>query len=457
MTGNLPQAVLDQLKACQDLRLQGMISEAIAYARSAVSMAPDDPDIRSHLLFNMQYDPAATPGTLLMEHRAYAAALPPYEAPPHPNPREYEKRINLGFVSADLHQHPVGYFMMPVLSAIDQSLFQVHAYYNCNIDDGVNRFLREHTNVWHDVMGKSHGEVEDLVRRDGIDILIDLNGHTGYNRLPVFARKPAPVQATWGGYFGTTGLPQMDYLIADNCLTPPGAERWVTERLVRLPSAYLCFAVLRGAPEVRQRPHREPGHVTFASFNNTIKINPSTIALWAKVLRAVPESTMLLKAKRLNDPEIVERFYSWFAAEGIPRQRVTMELASPPPEYMARYHDVDIVLDTRPVSGGTTTLDALWMGVPVITLPGETFASRHSLTYLTAADVCDFAAANEQAYVDTARQLACDPAALDYWRGELRDCVRRSTLVQAEDFTRGFERALRVMWFNWCSTGGQNG
>ena len=449
-------------KLAEILKFQGRAGEATSYYRRAVELAPDAPGFHSNLLLCLQYDPAMTPGALLTEHQAYGAKLAAFvgaslPAPAHANRRDPDKRINIGYVSADLHQHPVGFLMMPVLAAHDRQGFAVHCYYGNRDADGVTAFLKDRADVWRSTVDVGDDDLAAMIRADGIDILVDLAGHTLNNRLPVFARKPAPVQATWAGYFGTTGLAAIDYLITDRHLSPPGSERYAVEKLARLPDGYLCWAMPSHAPAVGPLTASTPGALTFGCFNNLAKINPLVIALWSRLLRDLPASRLVLKTRELADAAVRERLLGLFAIEGISAARITLEGPSAHPEYLRRYNDIDIALDPFPYSGGLITVDALWMGVPVVSMPGDRFASRHSLTYLRVSGLDELVADGPENYLRIAKELAQDLPRLAALRAGLRERVSASPLRRSRNFTRGLEAALRAMWRDWCEQGPQRG
>jgi predicted O-linked N-acetylglucosamine transferase (SPINDLY family) len=292
-----------------------------------------------------------------------------------------------------------------------------------------------------------------MIRQDGIDILVDLAGHTAGNRLPVFARKPAPVQASWAGYVGTTGLAAIDYLITDRWQSPAGSERYMAESLARLPDGYVCWSVPGHAPEVGPLPATSAGAVTFGCFNTLAKINPPVIALWARLFRQLPGSRLVLKTRELADTSVREHILELFDAEGVTAARITLEDRSPHPELLARYNGIDIALDAFPYSGGVTTIEALWMGVPVVTMPGERFASRHSLSHLSNIGLEELVADGPDDYLRIAAALARDLPRLQALRRGLRNRMRASPLLQSQRFTRGLEETFRAMWRSWCGAG----
>jgi predicted O-linked N-acetylglucosamine transferase (SPINDLY family) len=290
----------------------------------------------------------------------------------------------------------------------------------------------------------------DRIREDRIDILVDLAGHTANNRLLVFARKPAPVQATWLGYPNTSGLAAMDYFLSDAVETPPGAEKWFSEEVIRLPDDYACYLPPAYAPEVGPLPAQGRGHVTFGCFNNLAKVNGEVVALWARLLHRMGNSRLVLKTHSLGDTGVRERYHAMFEAHGVDRKRVDLLARSPHPELLAHYNKIDIALDPFPWSGGITTCEALWMGVPVVTLAGETFAGRHSASHLHNVGLGDWVVETPEEYLMIAERWSRDVAALAELRAGLRGRMARSALTDGERLTRSLETAYRKMWARYC-------
>lgn len=434
----------------------GRAAEAAIFYRRGAELAPDAHRrhaFYSNMLLSLQYDPAMTPGALLLEHRAFAAMLPEAR-PAYANQRDPDRPLHIGYVSPDLHQHPVGFLLTPILAAHDHANFAVHCYYERRSGDAITASLKKQADIWRVTREIDDASMAAMIRDDKVDILVDLAGHTANNRLPVFALRPAPVQVTWAGYEGTTGLDAIDYLLTDRWQSPPGSDRYAVEKLVALPDGYLCWAVPAHAPEVGPLPARAPGAVTFGCFNNLAKINPPVIALWGRLMRELPQSRLVLKAAALRDGAARERIAALFTVEGIESARVVLEDASPHDAYLRRHHDIDIALDPFPFCGGVTTVDALWMGVPVVTMPGERFASRHSLSHLSNAGLGELVADSPDAYIRTAKDLAFDLPRLAALRAGMRDRLRASPLLQATRFTRGLEAAFRAMWRAWCEQPG---
>jgi len=435
---------------------QCRMEEAVDCFRKTLELKPDHTVAHSNLLMNLQYDTTVTPEELLLESRAWERlqlAGTKVMPPPSTNPAP-ERRLRIGYVSGDLRRHPVGYFLDSVLASHNKQHFEVFCYANQSFGDGLTDRLRQNTDQWRAIFGWSDASVAELIREDSIDILIDLSGHTARNRLLVFGRKPAPVQATWAGYVGTTGLSAMDYLISDPRETPEGTDHWYREAVVRLPDCYVCYSPPEYAPPVSPLPARKNGFITFGCFNNLAKINRPVMDLWICLLQEIPDARLVLVTKALGDPTISARFRQVFADGGV-AERIDFSGLVPHPELLARYGEMDIALDPFPYSGGLTTLESLWMGVPVITLGGDRFASRHSLSHLTAAGLPEFIVADQAAYLARAVSLAHDFSHLESIRTGLRERMRISPLCDAHRFTRNLEEAYRNMWRRWCD--GQHG
>lgn len=365
--------------------------------------------------------------------------------------RDPDRRLRIGYVSADFGRHPVGWFMAPVLPNHDQSQVEVVCYSDREVEDDLTRFLRSHCQDWVSVLGMDDRALAERIRADGIDLLIDLGGHTARNRLGTFALAPAPVQATWGGLIGTTGLPAMDWLIGDQQQIPVGAERLYTERIARLPNGYVCYGPPDYAPEVTPLPVLHNGWVTFGCFNRLAKLSDETLVLWARVLAAVPESRLMLNTKELTCQTLRERVTGRFARLGIGADRLDLRPGGSHAEMLAAYGDVDVALDPMPYSGGLTTLEALWMGVPVVTLPGRRFCARHSLSHVTVLGHPEWASSDPDGYVRIVAGLAEHTDALAKLRAGMRARMAASPLCDGAAFTRDLEAAYREIWRQHCA------
>jgi predicted O-linked N-acetylglucosamine transferase (SPINDLY family) len=436
--------------ALQDL---GRLDEARASFERALALKPDYAAVYSNILVLRNYDPAIDDVGLLEAHRGYDRSVTaPLRGPAVVvADRAPDRPLRIGYVSGDLCRHPVGYFLMPVLGAHAAAAVEAWCYSGRVVEDDLTERLRAAAQGWRTTAGIGDAELADQIRADKIDILVDLSGHTGANRLPVFGRKPAPVQAAWLGYFNTTGVSAIDYVLMDAATVPEGSERWFTETVVRLPEGRFCYAPPEYAPAVAPLPARARGQVSFGSFNNMSKVTPAVIALWAAVLQAVPDARLILKWKSLADAAECARVRQAFGAHGVAPERLDLRGPSPHPAMLGEYGEIDIGLDPFPFCGGLTTCEALWMGVPIVTLPGSRPVSRQTLGFLSQLDLAELAAADAAAYVDTAVTLARDLDRLAALRDGLRARMAASPLCDGPRFTRGLEAAFRTMWQRWCA------
>ena len=436
------------------LKLQGKLDQAVASYRKAVALRPNFAMAHSNLLYNLHYLQGLTIEEIFAEHRRWNArhAAPlAGEIRPHANVRDPDRRIRVGFVSGKFRRHPVGYMITPALEARDGPAWELYCYSGGGRRDDLTERIRATADVWREIDGIDDGGVARLIRDDEIDILVDLIGHVWGNRLLVFARKPAPVQVKWvGGQINTTGLDAMDYFLSDPVETPAGAEKWFSEEVVRLPDGYVCYAPPAYAPEVGPLPALRRGYVTFGCFNKPAKINDGVVAVWARLLHRLPTARLVLKTRLLGDLAVRERIHAMFEAHGIERERVDLLAESPHAELLAHYNEIDVALDPFPYSGGLTTCEALWMGVPVVTLPGEAFAGRHSASHLHNVGLGDWVVETPEHYVAVAERWARDCAALSELRAGLRGRMAASPLCDGPRFARNLEAAFRAMWRRWC-------
>ena len=408
---------------------------------------PGDAAAHAKALFCQQYVPGVTAADLLASHRQWDDRHGrPLQGPPPPvdDPRP-DRPLRLGFLSQDLGMHPVGRLLLGTVEHLDRREFPLYYYNDRLTRDPLTERIAATAHARRDVRGRGDVELAQQIRADRIDILFDLDGYTS-SRMPVLARKPAPLQVAWLGYPGTTGLPAMDYLLADACEIPAGREADYSELILRMPHGYLCYAPPDDAPPVAEPPLAAAGCVTFGSFNNLAKINEPVIEAWSAILRRVPGSRLLLKFQGLQHPELADRYRRLFAAHGIEPARLVLEGHAPHAELLARYGAVDVALDPFPYSGGLTTCEALWMGVPVITLPGDTFAGRHSLSHLSSVGLTETVAADRQAYVELAVRLAGDVARLAQLRRRLRPQMAASPLCDGPRFAAALAAQLLAAW-----------
>jgi protein O-GlcNAc transferase len=438
------------------LRMTGRVGEAVAAYREALRCKPDAMGIHSQLLLSLHYDAAYDPAAIYQEHRhwyqRHAESLcGPGRA--HANSRDPGRRIRIGYVSPDLCDHVVARFLLPLLSCHDHSQVEVFCYAPVPRPDDMADRLRTYAHHWKSLLGLSDEQAADLIRRDEIDILVDLAGHTPGHSLLVFARKPAPVQVTWLGYPDTTGLPTIDYRLTDAFADPPGlTESLHSEYLVRLPQTAWCFHPVGYTRPVGPLPSIAAGHVTFGTFNNFAKVSQISLELWCRVLQQVPDSHLLLKGSALGSSQVISRLHQFFTERDVASERLDLVPYDPSAMGHLRWYDqMDISLDTFPYHGTTTTCEALWMGVPVVTLTGRTHVSRVGVSLLSNMGLADLVADSPDRYVQIAISLAHDRSRLQEFRSTLRQRMQRSPLMDAPRFARNMEAAYRAMWRTWCS------
>jgi predicted O-linked N-acetylglucosamine transferase (SPINDLY family) len=428
------------------LVLLGRPQEAEECYRQALTLRPDYHAAHSNYLLALNYldlDPMA----ITQAHRAWGAQLAQPAPVASAQIRQTTARLRIGYVSPDFRTHSVAYFFLPLLRAHDHTRYEIYCYSDVKRPDVVTTECARLADHWRDMRGTSDDAMEAAVRADHIDILVDLAGHTEGNRLPLFARRVAPRQVSYLGYPNTTGLATMDYRITDARTDPAGCEPQYSERLLRLPHSFLCYAPPAHAPAVAVPPALSAGHITFGSFNNLAKISPGMVTLWSELLRGLPGTRLLLKNKSLRDPGVRARYTALFAAHGIAASRLQLVGWLPAgADHLALYHHVDVALDTHPYNGTTTTCEALWMGVPVVTLAGARHASRVGASLLQQVGLGELIAADAAGYVAVARRLAAAPQALAELRRTLRDRMQNSPLCRPDAFARDMENAYDIIW-----------
>jgi predicted O-linked N-acetylglucosamine transferase (SPINDLY family) len=432
----------------------GRATDAVREYREAFRAAPDFHPALTSVLGTLNAASEVTPDEVFAAHREWAAtvAAPLYPvAPRFGNARDPSRRLRIGYVSPDLRHHPVGTMLAPVLEQHDPRRVETFCYYNYPRGDVMTERMRRAAHRWRDIAERDDATVADAIRADGIDILVDLAGHTRHTRLLVFARRPAPIQVSWLGYFNTTGLATMDYFVTDPVSSPPGQERYFVERLVRLPATRFCYEPPEFLPEVNALPARSRGHVTFGCLNALAKVNDRVLALWGRILAAVPDARLLLQAAALDDPLVQRDFRTRAAAHGIAAERLELRRFVSVEQAAGSYHDIDIALDPFPFCGGMTSLDALWMGVPVVTLPQAMIAGRQSASMLANLGLLELIAADEATYVAAAVALARDLDRLAALRAGLRGRFGRSPLADYARFAGDLEDAFEGMWRTWLT------
>jgi predicted O-linked N-acetylglucosamine transferase (SPINDLY family) len=435
-------------------RLQGRAEESIACFRAALALEAKA-GTHSNLLLGLHYSRQFAPALIAREHRAWGDLHTQMTAPAGFEVERFapNRRLRIGYVSPDFCRHAVAHFIEPVLRSHDRAAVEVFAYAEVVAPDAVTARLRRLVDHWRPTLALDDDQLAAQIRADRIDVLVDLAGHTAGNRLPVFVRRPAPVQVTWLGYPDTTGLAAMDYRLTDEHADPVGrTEEFHTERLVRLPASFLCYQPKEQLPEPGELPAQRNGWITFGCFNHLAKWDESVLALWADVLALVPGSRLLLRARGVGDPGVTARLTVFFAGRGIGAERLRFSGAELSDwDQLACYQQVDIALDTFPYHGTTTTCEALWMGVPVVTLAGETHVSRVGVSLLAAIGCEPWVAQTGDEYAAIACELAADLSKLAMTRVGLREQMRRSPLMAAGRFTRDLEQAYRDFWVERCA------
>lgn len=428
----------------------GEWEEAVALSRRLLEVCPT-PETHSMMLFILSHS-CLDADELTREHFGFGER---WEADwrtqwhSHPNDRDPMRQLRVGFVSADLYNHAVSHFIAPLFQSLkDNPAVALYIYYNNTIDDETSRGMRANVAVWRPIADLDDDAAERLIRADAIDILIDLSGHSARNRLPLFARKPAPVQATYIGYGGTTGMRAMDYILCDQFLVPEGRyDDQFSERIVRLPSGALFLPDLT-APPVNELPALKNGYLTFGSFHRASKLSRGVIAHWAKLLHAVPDSRMLLGGLQ---PGIDDRLIDWFELEGIPRERLLLRPRAPVHEYLKQHYDVDVCLSPFPYTGSTTIGHALWMGVPTLAAIGPTNPSHAAAVFMVHLGLGSFITEGDDMYVKLGVFLAQNTQTLALMRASMRQRLSDSILGYPDVAAAGLELGLRKMWLRWCN------
>lgn len=435
------------------LQALGRLNEAAAALEEGIRLAPEEQVAAAHtsLILNMHYQGTVSEAEIFAAAQRFAAHIAVPANTHFKNLPEPGRRLRIGYVSGDFNQHPVGFFLSPVLANHDPESVEIYAYSNNTQNDWMTQQLRALCTQWRNLAGMSDRAAALLIAADDIDILVDLSGHTGNNRLQTFARKPAPVQLSWLGFWGTTGLPTIDYVLSDATTIPKGDESHYSETVFRLPDSRFCYAPPHQAPApATTPPYVKNGYITFGSFNNLSKIGPDVIQLWARVLQQTPTARLLLKWASLADGAMRQNLFNAFASHGISPEQMILRAASPHDEMLAEYGDMDIALDPFPFSGGLTSCEALWMSVPVVTLPGSRSVSRQTQGFLRSIGLPELVAPSADEYVRIATDLAADHPRLSELRRTLRRRMAASPLCDGYVFTRNLEAAYRTMWENWC-------
>jgi len=442
------------------LKEQALIDDAILTYRRALQMNPNLLAARSNYLLCLNCDSKIDSASLFSEHLAFGSAI-------SRSPRQLfssnlitdrnpDRQLRIGYLSPDLREHPVASFLEPILASHDAVNFQIVCYSDTVLADATTQRLQKYPHLWRQTSALSDQQLAELIRADRIDILIELAGHTANNRLPMFALRPTPIAMTYLGYANTTGLPPsiMQWRITDHVADPPGlTEAHHSEQLIRLPDCFLCYRPPESAPAVEPPPSEKTGQITFGSFNQLAKVSCATLDHWSRVLHAVPNSRLLLKSKSLGEEKPRQLMQSAFEALGISPQRLILEGYQPSvTSHLARYNEVDIALDTFPYQGTTTTCEALYMGVPLITLTGDTHRARVGTSILKALGLSELIARDSQTFVTLAAQLAQNLSLLRDLRLNLREIINSSRLTDAPRFTKNMQQIYRDAWQKYCNS-----
>ncbi len=435
----------------------GDLERARESVLKALEINPNLPETYSQLLFIQTHSPDVSPEEQFREHRAWADRFEaPYLGltPVFPNSPEPERKLRIGYVSPDFKKHSVAYFIEPVLMSHDTSQYETYCYMSSAFRDKTTERIQSVASHWRSIAGVPDEGVLEILREDQPDILVDLSGHTSQNRLPLFARRAAPIQVAWIGYPNTTGMTHMDYRLVDKWTDPEGiADDFHSEKLIRLPHGFSVYLPPSDSPApVEELPADERGWILFASFNNLPKINDRVVETWSAILNRVPGSRLLIKCKQMGDEAtrkvVASRFAKWGISEG---RILNMSYVAETAGHLEAYNQVDIGLDTFPFNGATTTHEAVWMGVPVITLAGERHAGRVGVSILNRLGMPELIADTREEYIQIAVDLAHDRDRLRKLRTGMRQRVLSSSLVDKVLITRSVEEAYRKMWREWCT------
>jgi predicted O-linked N-acetylglucosamine transferase (SPINDLY family) len=457
------------------LKRQGRLDESIAHSRKALTFSTGDHGRYSNLLLAMIYAASISPEDIASTAREFGERLadPLLRRRPLIRNKDPKRKLRIGYLSQDFRNHAVNYFVEFLPKLHGRGQFEIFAYSSAVSEDHITARLKPTFDHWRNIKTLDDDAAADLIEADEIDILIDISGHTGYNRLLVFARKPAPIQVTWLGYPATTGMKAMDYRITDAYAEPPGkTEHLNVETLWRLPEIFCCYGAHESNPAVIDHPPFEDnGYITFGCFNNFTKVTDPVLEAWAEIMARTPNSHLLLEIADLDGPQIIQensgkaslpllsadterqkfrqKIMDRLHRLGLPLERVILEPRRNSNQFVL-YNKIDIALDPFPCVGGTTSMDTLWMGVPLVTLAGRHFASRMGVTILPNAGLPELIARNTDEYIQLAADLASDQDRLRSLRHNLRDKIVASPLMNKERFTRNMEAAYREMWLRYC-------
>jgi predicted O-linked N-acetylglucosamine transferase (SPINDLY family) len=443
----------------QALSRAGFVAESVVYSRRALEMQPNQIGLQSSVLFAENYL-ADTDPVALAERARKVGELIAKTAPPrtsHPNDPDPERKLRVGFVSGDLRSHPIGRFLLGALSGFGPGTnLEFFAYANRDLEDAITEALKQVIPNWLNVTKLTDKALDTRIAEDKIDVLFDLSGHTESNRLSVFSMKPAPVSMSWIGYFATTGLTSIDYVLASKWVIPEAEENQWVEKVWRLPDTYICFTQAPNAPEPKPLPALKTGHVTFGCFNNFNKLSDVTLAAWANLLAALPTARLILRSSGNYHATTTSDLRVRLSAAGIDISRVRIDAKlGDYRAHLASYDEIDVALDTFPYNGGTTTVEALYMGVPVLVRAGDRYVAHMGEGILHCAGLPEWIAPDTGSYAATGVRLTGDIAALAKLRAGLRARILASPLFDAPRFAGNLEAAIRQVWRIWCAAHGR--
>ncbi|MDO8948683.1 MAG: tetratricopeptide repeat protein [Desulfocapsaceae bacterium] len=442
-----PRFALAHINLGVCLRKQGRLTEAIDHQRRAIKLDHQNTEQHSNILFTMNYT-ADTASSFLEEARQFGQIVKMKVKKPFSSwqcPAQPE-RLLVGLVSGDLYNHPVGFFLESILGNFDSNRVELIAYPTSPKADDLTARIKKCVKAWKPLFGMGDEAAARTIHADGVHVLLDLSGHTSHNRLPMFAWKPAPVQASWLGYFATTGVSEIDYFLADKVGVPEPQRENFTESLWYLPDTRLCFSAPNIDVPITPLPALSKGHITFGCFQLLTKVGDEVLKVWSSILNALPDARLRWQCRQLGDPEVVKQLLERLQHWGIDTERVTFFGSMPRARYLAAHNEVDMILDTFPFPGGTTTCEALWMGIPTLTLAGNSLLSRQGASLLTAASLNEWVTTSKQDYIEKAIALTNNLDKLTNLRTGLRTQVLASPLFDAKRFARNFEEALWGMW-----------
>jgi predicted O-linked N-acetylglucosamine transferase (SPINDLY family) len=431
----------------------GDAPQAVQHFQQCINADSLDYGSYTSFLFSSNYLAGLSRDEMFARHTKWAATIQARYAPntyPTPVGDEKLRRLRIGYISPDFQSHPVGNLISSIIQRHDKDENEIFCYSDAIITDHVTEIIRNSVDHWRDVVLLDVNALVEQVRGDQIDILVDLAGHTRNGRLQVFAMRAAPIQVSWLGYFHSTGMDRIDYFISDPYTSPAGSGQLFSETMVHLPQTRFCYTAPPYISEVQDAPHAEKGFVTFGCFNNILKISDEVIAVWSQILTRMPDTQLLLKADGLHEEKVCERLLAKFAEQGIGANRVELRRRTSHDSMFREYGDVDIALDPFPFTGGMTTFEALYMGVPVVTLAGDTVVSRQSASILMNLDLPEFIHETVESYIDGAIALASESAKLIELRSVLRERINASPLSDTVTFTRNLEQLYRRMWLAYC-------